>query len=909
MSDITILNPDGVEGTIPSEHLSEAINAGYSLPGPHKITAADFTEDGKEANVINSDGISGTIPIENLQPALSSGFKLASSTTPEKVKSDQELINKNLAGFDEIDNNLNPINGDFIKSHENDKVFDKDNNLQLKTNNGEILSLPIKQAIPLLANKQVKMADDNFQSLYEAAVTKAQALPNAFNQGQHGVVGALRSIPGAAQLEDFEISHSPINNVVLAANLANRTLSPQFNTAETIGGVAGTVAQVLGTGGAGLLGEGTAAAKVAAATKGLIAGSEAGIARRVAAQVIGEAAGGATIASPQALAQLTLDKDPQGAAETLAWGSLVGGGLGTLMSGAEEGSKAVINSLNAAKKYSGEFGHMADTILSEQLGMNATDRLRLGSTPQEQSEKLGTLIEGVGGEEAIKKMSRKQFAQSVLDMADESGPKIGATIKNLDKIVEDDKLHELLPNINNINKRLEEIKSNLSEGPLSAPLHKILDDSMKEVDLASRSVEEGADQITFDRMQKLKKTFQDETNYRTDTSGSANTLRKQIAAIVRTEFEDAADKVAVATGNAKLIEDWTKQKQLYAISSQLEKPLNRVLNAPEATKLMSVFGHGGFSGGAAGATIGSAFGPHGAAIGGVVGAIGNKLFKHWMKDEGLTKIGLFLRKNAQNPNIGTYIALDSAAILKQKLNQIAPTLRMTTNKIVNIDAIKNALGSDANGLSKKQQFEKLSSQINNAMANPQVLDDQIKHLTAPIKYHHPEIGQGMDNALRAKIQFLHDNLPKQMSAPQPFSKNEKWEPSKQQIEEFNKIMTVAENPFHIIDQIKAGTVTSKQVAALSVMNPAILANIREELMKEAYSGKTNLNYQQRLSASLVMGQNMNAELDKVTQLQSVYSTTQQPISPPPSKAKKGTASHLSDKMPGAQYTQAQRLLK
>ena len=176
----------------------------------------------------------------------------------------------------------------------------------------------------------------------------------------------------------------------------------------------------------------------------------------------------------------------------------------------------------------------------------------------------------------------------------------------------------------------------------------------------------------------------------------------------------------------------------------------------------------------------------------------------------------------------------------------------------------------------------------------------------------PEVGKSLEDSLMAKIQFLHENLPKQMSAPVPFAKDQEWKPSAQQIDDFKKILAVAEDPFHVIHELKNGTLTTKQVGALSVMNPAILSRIREEIMKEGYSGKSDLTYQQRLSASILLGQSLAEGMSQVHNLQSIYgpnSAANQPAGPPPKKAGKG-GSHLnSDKMPGAQYTQAQRQTK
>ena len=243
------------------------------------------------------------------------------------------------------------------------------------------------------------------------------------------------------------------------------------------------------------------------------------------------------------------------------------------------------------------------------------------------------------------------------------------------------------------------------------------------------------------------------------------------------------------------------------------------------------------------------------------------------------------------------------SFLNSKIDEIPKILRSTTIPVVGSNAIKNALGDENNGLSKEQQFQRHADHLNSMVSNPEVLDHQLKSMTEPIKFYHPEVGQAMEDAMKAKITFLHDNLPKQMSAPPAFAKND-WKPTTQQINEYNKLLAVAEDPFHVVKELKAGTLTQKQVGAMAALNPAILAKIRDEIMKEAYSGKSmDMKYQERLSAALLMGTDLGTGWANVQQLQSVYgpnTLAQQMGAGPAPKKTRGTASHLGSSA-GAQY--------
>ena len=79
-----------------------------------------------------------------------------------------------------------------------------------------------------------------------------------------------------------------------------------------------------------------------------------------------------------------------------------------------------------------------------------------------------------------------------------------------------------------------------------------------------------------------------------------------------------------------------------------------------------------------------------------------------------------------------------------------------------------------------------------------------------------------------------------------------------------------------------------------------------KITKIAYSGKVQLSYQQKLSVSLLMGENMVKSLDYMEPLQSSYMIT----GAPPESTGGGKKPKMdSKKNPAANPTTAQRLLK
>lgn len=863
---VDVLDPSGQEQSIPKDNLSKAIGLGYKISGKVSppelpVIPASVSVAAGQTAVLDPDGNLQSIDSSKLEQAKQMGYKTQSDAGSDHIVS--ALKSK----FGETGTDLLNLVHSGISS--------------LTYGQGDKALKGITDLVT------PHLGVDNINKLEEQyGIPKEQ-----FGQT---IVNAFHKIA----------NESPISSAV--------------------GGIAGAVAPMLMTGGAGVLGEGALASDVSAGVKALVGTKSFGA--RVLGNTLGEAAGGAALMSPQALAQATLDKDPKAAGETLAWGALAGGGFGMLMGTAGEaargiktGTEAVKGMLDPTGKVAenlknnktlnaiankfyppnvseiGEDGEkvitptsLSDTLLGKALGMTPTERAKLGTIAQ-QHESLGTIVNAIGPKE-IGKMSNKEFAQKIMDFTDLTGPRIGKLINKMDEAVAPNDI-DLLPSYFTQRNSLQEIYDGFKDDPIYGSEKRYVSDVIDHLEKISPDGEN----LTFKQQQDFKVFLQGKAKYNMMNSSDLNDVKMNVAKIAKTAMDDAGDSVASKAGEPALIDQWNQQKKLYGIGSSLYGSAEKIVNGKEAGgKLES--GH--VIGAIAGHLVGSMMGvPY---LGSLIGAVAKPLLEHWARDNAPTKIAMFLRKNAQTQNIGTYVALDASKILETKIQDIPKILRGGKVALVG-NALRDTLGDESNGLSKTQQFERHNDHLNSMVANPQVLDQQVKALTEPINYHHPEVGKAMEDAIKAKIIFLHNNLPKRMSMPAAFSKEKAWEPSTQQIDEYNKLLAVAEDPFHVLSELKNGTLTKAQVGAMSTLNPAILAQMRDEIMKEAYSGKSDLSYQEKLSVALLMGTDMGTGLANVQQMQSMYppNSAAQQVAPPPKKTR-GTASHLSSSA-GAQY--------
>ena len=888
-----LLSPDGVLSSVPDNQIDDALDpnkGGFTKPPPVAPALA-----------VSPAGVLTKLDPSTMKDALDpnkGGFTLYQDV----LKKHEETIK----AVNDVRNNELKLPGDEFRvsnyiwggTAANNNLQDDKGNYHLIDENGDPILIYSTDVVNYLhEHPDAKFENPDIDKAFRAhlasqdkgAFSKNVDLPervSLFNEFNNNDIGFTNY-----NYDNINYpNHTPSSKLESIAN-SLYNLRENKTTSEKVAGTVGRELSSLVVMGpvAGAVGGAVEAALPVATTLG----------GRLGVSALRGAAEGFTFASPKIAAQAILDKDPAGAAETLAYNMLGGALLNVGLHSVIEGGAAALNAIRGPR-----LAQEADHALLEALGMNKNEIESLGKSPEDRAQKLQSLWDYLG-EEKIKGLTITDLKKEVSGLREEVGPKIGNLIKSLDEVASKNSLET--PSASNMLSRIEELKNNLLSGPLQKATANTIEDALQTIE--KNSTREGnLANVSFEDAQKLKKAFQGEANWRTDASDNLNNVRKQIAGIVRDEFDIAAQNVATNSGNVKLVKDFTDYKNIYGLAKDLETPLGRATGNSRIANFI-----GGIVGRTAGMAIGHASGVP--FIGPMIGYNGGKkaanLLDLWLNERSATKIATLLKKLSRNEFLGSYVAMDAASILKSQLAEITKRLGQVAIKSSTPDnQIKHILGDSANGLSANQQFHKISDVLIQSQSNPDIFRQHISSISEPISYHHPEIGKMFEDNVNTKIKYLYDNMPKSTKGPSAFGKEEKFEPSKEQLKEFNKLLKIANDPFSVIDDLKSGKLTSKQVHALAVMNPAIFNNIRDELYKAAYSGKTNLTYQQKLSAALLMGQDLDTGINKIPAFQQAYATAAQSTAPVPKKPSRGGSKGLDiSKMPTAQYTPIQRLNK
>ena len=521
-----------------------------------------------------------------------------------------------------------------------------------------------------------------------------------------------------------------------------------------------------------------------------------------------------------------------------------------------------IESLNGGEK-----------TLLDKLGLTRGMRHIIGE-PEDQNRILRVLAKHFGGgdvdagQRAMLKMSREDLAIAVKKLTEENGPKIGQIRSELDKAIAVDPTLRIpiIP----IAEKIEALKAGLvsnEEKNVVDQATKFLGDKMEHPENAF---------VDFTEADKIKHYFQKLAKFDKNSSAVTDPIKHQIAGIVREQIDAGAERIATSlkATNPKIIEQWSDYKALYGVGKSLDKAASGILDAPITHEYIPG-GHGALGAGFLGHIIGSAIGLP--VVGPLIGMVGAKLAKNYLREGGIAKAAYWLGGRIQDPAIHSYIAVDAIHSMQKRVDEIPRFVKSLAEAyaarpsrpmaLPALNSIKEVLGEEANGLSKEQQFTRLSEKINAMKANPAAMQKHISETVEGLANHHVQLAQDLSVAMMNKLEYLYTILPKNPNQPMPFRHDVEWKPSAIQINTFQKQLAVANDPFHVLEELKAGTLTAPQVATLSVLNPDLLQKMRGELIKISMEKNVKLDYQQRLTMGILLGEKIDAGLMSLPPIQ------------------------------------------
>ena len=149
---------------------------------------------------------------------------------------------------------------------------------------------------------------------------------------------------------------------------------------------------------------------------------------------------------------------------------------------------------------------------------------------------------------------------------------------------------------------------------------------------------------------------------------------------------------------------------------------------------------------------------------------------------------------------------------------------------------------------------------------------QVGQATAALAQHAPTITSSMQSAAIRATVYLADHLPKpRPSNPLAPSVNP-IEPSDHEKRQFGRIFMAVHDPVSVLQDVRNGTVTPEQVAAISATHPALKADMDRRILGELARSTKPLSYERAVALSMFLGQATDPSLapQNVAAFQATY---------------------------------------
>lgn len=735
---------------------------------------------------------------------------------------------------------------------------------------------------------------------HEAAVAEQvkslEALPpSAYSQNRF-VNQALLGVPDI--VKEKGIPFLGIKPQTEIEKEAEAKIAEEHPISGPAGAIAGFGAGVFGPVGkaVGVIGRGVE--EIAAAKLGTSA--LAGIASKAAA--VG--AEGAAFAAPGAATNVAAE-DYKAAGESMMWGL----GTGVLLGGAFGAGGAAIKGLKgAAPKLEG----MNEDLLLQQAGLDER-ALNKAKDPIKFREKVLEFIKtqpdippvGVEGKIGIMAETGRPLIQSNLKLlrnsiGEEIG-RLGGGDGNLDLDV--DYFNKKLPTgqpkvelpkfadiMNLIGGGIKDQVPILENDVLG---ERAMNDLMRQR-MAIANMSQGGE-ISFEKLQNLKQQLGAALKDNADPEGVKD-VRDYVHAQIRRFQQDAVSKAYTQMGKASDTTDWLYANRMYSTAQEMLELGPDAFRQPGSMAR----GVGGVLGGAAGTVIGSTFGLPGMAAGMYVGRalgrelLGNALAKG-VENRAFPLVIKSLNYFTKNSTLPTDLAGNGIAQvgingIKEAMSKIPEMLSLKASEAsanerkVTSNPIKLALGTEANGLSKDQQYQRVANKIKEAQSNPSTLTHNVG-VVSSVFGHDPNLAKVIADQQFHTIQYLYDILPKDPNQPEPYSLRD-WKATEQQKAKFTQQLAIVENPMIAVHKLAAGTVQPHEIQTLKDVYPDTYSKMVNQIIQSGYDEKgPKLTYAQKVKVSAFVGQPLDKSLQQpnIASLQAAYNPPKTQQNQPPPK--------------------------
>lgn len=154
--------------------------------------------------------------------------------------------------------------------------------------------------------------------------------------------------------------------------------------------------------------------------------------------------------------------------------------------------------------------------------------------------------------------------------------------------------------------------------------------------------------------------------------------------------------------------------------------------------------------------------------------------------------------------------------------------------------------------------QKRMENVQALVGDPDHFMDKLDEHTHELYKHAPETAQHLSNKSVETANFLSTKIPSHDRDPL----ESKWEYSQAEMSSFNRYYEAVKDPYVVLKQASAGTLTPEAVEAVSTVYPKLYEKMQEELMSKLMDRNVDkIPYRKKMMLSMLMQRNLDGSLE------------------------------------------------
>lgn len=172
-----------------------------------------------------------------------------------------------------------------------------------------------------------------------------------------------------------------------------------------------------------------------------------------------------------------------------------------------------------------------------------------------------------------------------------------------------------------------------------------------------------------------------------------------------------------------------------------------------------------------------------------------------------------------------------------------------------------------------QALESIQKQAAVYVSNPAVLQQKIKEYTQPlIDANAPKVAEQLEIALQRSVNYVYQNMPKELLATSPFAPKIKMKPNPSEMAQFKNKLEVLRDPWTVLDHVADNTLSPAHVHSLAANYPSLYNYMKIHIEHAAATSPVPLDYQKRIMLGTLFGSALDSSLtpSKLLDLQTSF---------------------------------------